>query len=547
MSKRVQTKPVSQGAELQRAIQVLPSRSITDSLVQHFLRTVNFNYNIIYPPTFLEDYTQWWADRAARKPVSPGFTCLLIRALSNGVQYLNGPMKDSLEFELAESAPNLHEKLHQAAEALSSTFTPGEMGITQVQQLFLVVTYLKGDGRFVDSWHAMATCVREAQELDLHLDDQFMNISEYEREMRRRLWTSIYVWDWLMSKNLGRPLLADRASCTFRYPTLQLELNPEEPDSPPAFMHMKLQAELIARVDPVLSEADRWPSEKTVEALHNIVEAWSATIPPVWRWENSDTQWDAKHPNLKWQRELLAGTVAAIELLPLKPYLTGVATAADPRTQERFMQMAADACMTTIGVFSRAYAYMMQYDPKHFYINFTIFDITTLMCSAVLHDTDLKLPQRHRFLEGIALGIENLRLLSKHSKPGVTSYAFVTRLAQSLPLSRSEQVQWSFGPTKRVKTASSPTGGNKFDPQVYDGLYVSGTAPSPESSGSNSHSSASVDTQPMEPMRVPSLNDFETTDFGIIDELWDWQGLNIDLSSVGLVTEQPREVDLSFE
>lgn len=545
LSHRLHPRTTAQAAELQRAIQVLPSRTITDSLVQHFLRTVNHNYDAIYPPTFLENYTRWWNDRTARRPLSPEFTCLLIRALSNGVQYLGPAMKENLEFELAESASNLHETFHQSAEALSSTFTPGEKGITQVQQLFLVVTYLKGEGRFIDSWHAMAACVREAQEQGLHLDDRSMKITEYEREMRRRMWTIIYVWDWLMSKWLGRPLLADHDSCTFQLPTLQLELDLDEPDLPSPFTHMKLQVDLIRRITPALKAADIDPSEENVKQLQRILDEWSAELPPVWRMSNPDTKWDAAHPNIPWQRELLNGTMAMIELLPARPYLTGSATAADPQTHERLLKMGADAGVLLIAIFTRAYQYISQFDPKHFYINFIFFDVTTVMCSAIIHDTNHKLPQREDVLQAISDGLDNLRILRKFSKPGATSYAFVAQLAQRLPLSQSERGRWSFGSNKRTKADPSPSSSQgSYEPQNYDGLYVSGSDPSPASSALNKQSVSTVDSQPVEDWRVPGFEDFEGTDFGGIEELWDWQGLNLDLMTPGIMTEQPGSLHL---
>ena len=539
LSNRIQPKTTAQRAELQKAIQVLPPRSITDSLVQHFLRTVNYNYNIIYPPTFLEDYTQWWSDRANRVPVSAEFTCLLIRALSNSVQYLNGAMKDNLEFELAESAANLHEKLHQSAEALSSTFTPGEKGVTQVQQLFLVITYLKGEGRFIDSWHAMAACVREAQEIGLHLDDRKMDISEYQRETRRRIWTSIFVWDWLMSKWLGRPLLCDPSFCTFQLPTLQLEHNPDDPDAPSPFMHMKLQLEIIQRITPALRDSDLDPSEEKVREIRKIVADYTSTVPPIWRWDDPDTRFDVAHPNIPWQRAMLTSTFAVIELLPLRPFLTGSVTASEPEIHKWILGIGVEACHRTTMVFDRGYRYMLQYDPKHFYMNFAFFDVTTLMCSAMIHDTEQKMPKRDLMLEAITKGLENLRTLAKHSKPGATSCAFVTRLAQAMSLTAAEQAKWSFASNKRAKVRSSPASTSSYDPKMYEGQFVTGHDPSPRSDNSGSQSIGSSETIPTEAVRIPSLKDFETTDFGGMDEMWDWQGLNLDFSQVGYMSDQP--------
>lgn len=78
LSHEIKPAPVDVTEDLQKAVQVLPTRSIVDALVQNFVSVVNYNYNAIYAPTFLEAYTSWWADKAARRPLSPEYTCLLL-------------------------------------------------------------------------------------------------------------------------------------------------------------------------------------------------------------------------------------------------------------------------------------------------------------------------------------------------------------------------------------------------------------------------------------------------------------------------------------
>lgn len=61
----------------------------------------------------------------------------------------------------------LAEIYHRAAQQLSNTIFPGQGGLVQVQQLFLTAAWLKGEGMFVDSWHALAAAVHAAQELGI--------------------------------------------------------------------------------------------------------------------------------------------------------------------------------------------------------------------------------------------------------------------------------------------------------------------------------------------------------------------------------------------
>jgi hypothetical protein len=70
-----------------------------------------------------------------------------------------------LEFELSNTAENLSQRYHQAAEKLSAVFDPGEGGLTQVYQLLLTASWYKAKADFIKSWHALGLSILEAQEM----------------------------------------------------------------------------------------------------------------------------------------------------------------------------------------------------------------------------------------------------------------------------------------------------------------------------------------------------------------------------------------------
>lgn len=136
-----------------------------DAFVNHFLSVVNYRYNAIYGPTFTEQYVQWWSDRANKKTLSPEFTCLLLRILAYSVQYLTPPLRKMIEFELACNSQALTERFGDAAEQLSATFPASKTSLARVQEQFLKGAWLKSESRIVESWHALGSTIREAQEL----------------------------------------------------------------------------------------------------------------------------------------------------------------------------------------------------------------------------------------------------------------------------------------------------------------------------------------------------------------------------------------------
>lgn len=157
---------------------------------------VNYRYNAIYGPTFTENYVKWWTDRGSGRQLSAEFTCLLLRILAYTVPYLTPDMRKMIEFELACNCQQLTERFGNAADQLSATFAPSRSTLERVQEQFLKGAWLKAESKIVESWHTLGSTIREAQELGIDKDAGIGQISEFELEIRRRLWALLYIWDW---------------------------------------------------------------------------------------------------------------------------------------------------------------------------------------------------------------------------------------------------------------------------------------------------------------------------------------------------------------
>ena len=188
-------------------------------MVQNFLHGGNFYYYIVYPPQFSQQYHDWWDDRTNNRTPSKELTCLILRLCACSAQYLPPPLREKIT-ETTESPSTLAVRLNNAASRLSSTIPPGQGGLIHVQEIFLNAFFNKSESRWIESWHALATAVREAQELGtcltlhrlimdsveltesrtctpgLHQNDRLKGLSEFECDMRRRIWCLLYTWDW---------------------------------------------------------------------------------------------------------------------------------------------------------------------------------------------------------------------------------------------------------------------------------------------------------------------------------------------------------------
>lgn len=125
-------------------------------------------------------------------------------------------MRRKLELELGEPVEKLGDLYHNAARELHSVIPVGNNHLLSVQQLLHSSYWYKSEARFVESWQVLNAAIREAQELGKfdgdHLGLQardwltcFQGInqetaagpmSEFDREMRRRVWCVLDTWDW---------------------------------------------------------------------------------------------------------------------------------------------------------------------------------------------------------------------------------------------------------------------------------------------------------------------------------------------------------------
>lgn len=132
------------------------------------------------------------------------------------IQYLDPVLKRTFQNDLGESMQSLTERYHDAAQRLSSAVPGGRGGFTQVQQLIHSCYWYKSEGRYVDCWHALNAAVKEAQELGkftllptgavkwsltrlvtgMHRETATRAMSDFDQEMRRRIWCILDTWDW---------------------------------------------------------------------------------------------------------------------------------------------------------------------------------------------------------------------------------------------------------------------------------------------------------------------------------------------------------------
>ncbi|KAF4978979.1 hypothetical protein FZEAL_4734 [Fusarium zealandicum] len=414
--------------QLERALQVIPPRPYTDILVQNFLNNVNFHYYIIYPPSFLEQYQHWWTARSDNRPLSVQWTCLLLMVCACASQYTDVDLQRKLEVDLGDTIQRLTEQYHEAARELGSTIPIGHSHLINVQQLLHSCYWFKSEARFVECWHVLNSAVREAQELSMHQESTGDPVPEFELEIRRRVWCILDTWDWQISALLGRPMIINRADCEVGLPNLTLEGTGHSP-----LTHMKLQSGLIRKLFNRFGLTKNVVAPADVQEYQGMIEAWIKDFPPPFDAHNPDKSLDASCPWIVRHRHYIRTMAFSMLLDPIRSFLARPFTIRSSHAELQIRRDGIDYCLELMVSLREFFNHVYPRDARFHFILFCIFDTSTVLSSAVLHDEHHTLPRRDDVFKAIDEAhamLQRLRMVTKSAK---ISYGILTRIVQRLP------------------------------------------------------------------------------------------------------------------
>ena len=176
---------------------VLPPRQVCNKLIPLYLSNFESYFRVLHIPTFLDDYANIWNNPSA----APGSTvaillavCAISSCLTDG--NLDGAITEEAATEWLEAVRGWLPK--QVAK------TQLTLGYMQGSLLTLIACEMKWI-HIEDSWVAAGTLVRTALAAGLHREpSDFIRVSPFHAEIRRRLWYSIIEFDLSVSSKEGR-------------------------------------------------------------------------------------------------------------------------------------------------------------------------------------------------------------------------------------------------------------------------------------------------------------------------------------------------------
>ncbi|KAJ4123101.1 hypothetical protein NW768_010095 [Fusarium equiseti] len=382
----------------------------------------------VLPSRAQMEYQTWWERRSRNQTLSLQWTILLVMVCACATQHLDVDIKPMVEIELSEPSEKLTVDYHKAATELGRVIPLGHCHLLNIQWMLHSIYWYKAEAKFVEAWHVIGAAVREAHELGLHRTALAEGLSEFEREMRRRVWCILDCWDWQFASGLGRPTIIDHTDINVEPPSLTLE-----DFSPSPLLHMKLQSELITDL------AQRWGAPKNISSLKDIqeykstLEEWIRCFPAVYDVDNPDTSKDYKHNWIVFHRFYIHTMAYLMILNPMRSYLAQDFTKDSPADLVAVREDAVYYSLRNLDTTNRWANHVSHRDGRFHFIIFSLFDTAAVLSTAVIKDHDETIPRKDEIIDAVDSSIKLLKRLKTLSKTAKTSHDILVKMVNKMP------------------------------------------------------------------------------------------------------------------
>ncbi|KGO38753.1 Transcription factor, fungi [Penicillium expansum] len=235
----------------------VPSREMAGKMLNAYLTSVHPSFPIIGVSTFVPQFQVFFSQPSLK----PGNKWLAILNLIFAIAAKYGQLTNSDWKEEEDD----HQMYFSRARALSlEDQILHHPDLQQLQVEGLTSFYLIASGHINRAWKLSGSAVRGALALGLHLRNVGASISDTSKEIRYRVWWSLYTLDHLLTIMTGRPSCVIDSSCTTPMPV--------------PFDESDFQKDEVARLigTAVLrtsSGSERMPTNNSAEDLESMADS----------------------------------------------------------------------------------------------------------------------------------------------------------------------------------------------------------------------------------------------------------------------------------
>ncbi|KAI2673424.1 transcriptional regulator family: Fungal Specific TF [Penicillium roqueforti] len=271
------------GARMPAINYTLPDRVHAKLLIQVAARFIG-NGQHLYLNSYMEE-----VDSVYKKDAEPSsiWLCKLLALVALGELYSNrrrsnGDNRAPGEEYFVSALGMLHDQYEDTTTL-------------HVEVYLLLACYSNALGRVRSAYTYSGIGMRIALSLGMHRSSSSLHTSAVERESRRRIWWSLYLFDRLTCSKLGQPTAVNDDDIDVELPTMD-GLTPEEKEEFPDPRHLFASVGLAKIAGDILSDIYCMPGRKKihfVKRVHGILSNlrdWDDTLPQhlAFRWDDSN-------------------------------------------------------------------------------------------------------------------------------------------------------------------------------------------------------------------------------------------------------------------
>ena len=194
----------------------LPKRTVTDKLISRYFNSYDPAVHILHPPSWHRNYERHWENPHKSGPAWLGqifaLMCLAMHSYSR--------MDDEPpEFRGKSLALAANYRCLTGQCLLLADFTKPVNHMIETLVLHLHCEYARNRDAEVGTWVLVGMIVRLAMRMGYHRDPKhFTNITAFQGELRRRVWTFVRQSDLLFSFQIGLPSMIRLGDCDTELP-----------------------------------------------------------------------------------------------------------------------------------------------------------------------------------------------------------------------------------------------------------------------------------------------------------------------------------------
>jgi hypothetical protein len=274
----------------------VPPKHEADALVSLWFRASHPYKTIIHAPQFQNEYRQFWRSQTSAPVMWLG---VLFGMFGMASLFKNRALRvpDTPEIRATMKKADLYQELAASAAVLGNYMKPKKYTI----ECLLLHAGSNRTINYTDLWVLMSVLSRLALHMGYHRDpSHYSNVSVLDGEMRRRVWHVLYMFDTLLSFQLGLPAMLRVVQSDTQPPHNLYDQDfsvhsktlppprPVEQLTPSAYGAAKSSLCQIFALAADMSHAPISPSYAEVMELDAKLEAAKAAIPPGLQFQDLD-------------------------------------------------------------------------------------------------------------------------------------------------------------------------------------------------------------------------------------------------------------------